>query len=68
MQVTMSPELYNAVFPLTVLCFVFITNVSIILAGLQWCRVQFVQVTFFQWPKVDQVRNEFSPQLSKLMA
>jgi hypothetical protein len=23
---------------------------------------------FFQWPKVDQVRNEYSPQLSKLMA
>jgi hypothetical protein len=22
----------------------------------------------FQWPKVDQVRNEYSPQLSKLMA
>jgi hypothetical protein len=21
---------------------------------------------FFQWPKVDQVRNEYSPQLSKL--
>jgi hypothetical protein len=23
---------------------------------------------FFQWPKVDQVRNEYSLQLSKLMA
>jgi hypothetical protein len=23
---------------------------------------------FFQWPKVDQVRNEYSPQLSKLTA
>ncbi len=23
---------------------------------------------FLQWPKVDQVRNEYSPQLSKLMA
>ena len=23
---------------------------------------------FFQWSKVDQVRNEYSPQLSKLMA
>jgi hypothetical protein len=23
---------------------------------------------FFQWPKVDQVRNEYSPQPSKLMA
>jgi hypothetical protein len=23
---------------------------------------------FFQWPKVDQVSNEYSPQLSKLMA
>jgi hypothetical protein len=23
---------------------------------------------FFQWPKVNQVRNEYSPQLSKLMA
>jgi hypothetical protein len=23
---------------------------------------------FFQWPKVDQVPNEYSPQLSKLMA
>jgi hypothetical protein len=23
---------------------------------------------FFQWPKVDQVRNEYSPQLSKFMA
>jgi hypothetical protein len=23
---------------------------------------------FFQWPKVDQVRNEYSPQRSKLMA
>ena len=23
---------------------------------------------FFQWPKVDQVRNEYSSQLSKLMA
>ena len=23
---------------------------------------------FFQWPKVDKVRNEYSPQLSKLMA
>ncbi len=23
---------------------------------------------FFQLPKVDQVRNEYSPQLSKLMA
>jgi hypothetical protein len=23
---------------------------------------------FFQWPKVDQVRNEYSPKLSKLMA
>jgi hypothetical protein len=23
---------------------------------------------FFQWPQVDQVRNEYSPQLSKLMA
>ncbi len=23
---------------------------------------------FFQWPKVDQVRNEYSPELSKLMA
>ena len=22
---------------------------------------------FFQWPKVDQVRNEYSPQLSKLL-
>jgi hypothetical protein len=22
----------------------------------------------FQWPKVDQVRNEYSPQLSNLMA
>jgi hypothetical protein len=22
---------------------------------------------FFQWPKVNQVRNEYSPQLSKLM-
>jgi hypothetical protein len=22
----------------------------------------------FQWPKVDQVRNEYSPQLSKLVA
>jgi hypothetical protein len=24
--------------------------------------------TFFQWPKVNQVRNEYSPRLSKLMA
>jgi hypothetical protein len=23
---------------------------------------------FFQWPKMDQVRNEYSPQLFKLMA
>ncbi len=23
---------------------------------------------FFQWPMVNQVRNEYSPQLSKLMA
>ncbi len=23
---------------------------------------------FFQWPKVNQVRNEYSPQLFKLMA
>jgi hypothetical protein len=23
---------------------------------------------FFQWPKVDQMRNDYSPQLSKLMA
>jgi hypothetical protein len=23
---------------------------------------------FFQWPKVDQVHNEYSPQLSKLVA
>jgi hypothetical protein len=23
---------------------------------------------FYQWPKVDQVRNEYSPQLSNLMA
>jgi hypothetical protein len=23
---------------------------------------------FFQWPKANQVRNEYSPQLSKLMA
>jgi hypothetical protein len=23
---------------------------------------------FFQWPKVDQVHNEYSPQLPKLMA
>jgi hypothetical protein len=23
---------------------------------------------FLQWPKVNQVRNEYSPQLSKLMA
>jgi hypothetical protein len=23
---------------------------------------------FFQWPKVDHVRDEYSPQLSKLMA
>ncbi len=22
---------------------------------------------FFQWPKVDKVRNEYSPQLSKLL-
>ena len=25
------------------------------------------QFFFFQWPKVDQVRNEYSPQLSKLL-
>jgi hypothetical protein len=27
-----------------------------------------VNFFFFQWPKVDQVRNEYSLQLSKLMA
>jgi hypothetical protein len=32
MQVTMSPELYNAVFLLIAPCFVFFTNFSIILA------------------------------------
>jgi hypothetical protein len=26
------------------------------------------QFLLFQWPKVDQVRNEYSQQLSKLMA
>jgi hypothetical protein len=26
------------------------------------------QFLFFQWSKVDQVRSEYSPQLSKLMA
>jgi hypothetical protein len=31
--------------------------------GVQKCLNFF----FFQWPKVDQVRNEYSPQLSKLM-
>ena len=37
------------------------------------CHLSFFQFFhlnffFFQWPKVDQVRNEYSPQLSKLMA
>jgi hypothetical protein len=27
-----------------------------------------LNIFFFQWPKVDQVSNEYSPQLSKLMA
>ena len=40
--------------------------------GLRICKlrsgVKHLNFFFFQWSKVDQVRSEYSPQLSKLMA
>jgi hypothetical protein len=38
------------------------------LCKLRNCVKECLNFSFFQSPKVDQVRNEYSPQLSKLMA
>jgi hypothetical protein len=56
--------------------FFFIYHSSLVKAavnGLRICKLRSVvkkrlNFFFFQWSKVDQVRSEYSPQLSKLMA
>jgi hypothetical protein len=46
------------------------TNAASLLASVNCAMVlkKRLNFFFFQWPKVDQARNEYSPQQSKLMA
>jgi hypothetical protein len=54
--------------------FIVIYHSSLVIAtGLRICKWRHgvkkrLNLFFFQWSKVDQVRSEYSPQLSKLMA